>query len=223
MPHLRKAGLMAFAFFALSFGGALTARADIIVSQSVNNQGTDNVLLNTATNVNTVTGSFNSGAVGVKFISATGNLSAEASGQAVVTAGSTNVDFSNIGFSLANNTTFTRAVFNLNMAYTGQVLITVTGVNINGGTYQDSFTVSANGQNFFTIDAINGQLMNSITLSAVGAGNEFEDLRQVRIGDAAAVPEPMTMLLFGTGLAGIAARVRRRRKAGKAAARSAEL
>lgn len=218
MSHLRKAGLMALAFFALSFGGAVTARADIVVFQSVNNQGTDNVLLTTVTDVAVVHGTFNSGAVGVDFISASGNLSAEASGQAVITAGSTNVDFTNIGFSLANGATFTRAVFNLNTAYTGDVLITVTGVNINGGVYQDSFTVSANGQNFFTIDAIHGQLMTSITLAAVGEGNEFQDLRQVRIGDAAAVPEPMTMLLFGTGLAGIAAKLRRRRKAGKGAA-----
>lgn len=32
-------------------------------------------------------------------------------------------------------------------------------------------------------------------------------------GQQSAIPEPMTMLLFGTGLAGVAAKVRRRRKA----------
>ena len=49
-----KAGLLAVAFFALSALGTGTAYADIIVVTGVNNQGTDNVLLNPATNVTTV-------------------------------------------------------------------------------------------------------------------------------------------------------------------------
>ena len=135
MPHLRKAGLMAVAFFALTLGGSLQARADIVVISGVNNQGTDNVLLTNATNVSTVVGTVNSGAFTVNFTSASGNLNADASGQAVITAGSTNDPFTNIRFSLTNNSTFTRAVFNLNTAYTGNVLITVNGININGGVF----------------------------------------------------------------------------------------
>ena len=218
MSHSRKAGLMALAFFALTFAGAATARADIVVFAGVNNQGTDNVLLNPATNANIVTGTIN-GTTGVEFVSASGNLNANPSGQAVITPGNTNTAFTDIGFSLAGGATFTRAVFNVNSAYTGNMLVTITGINLDGGTYTETFAIVANGQNFFTFDSINGQLMLSITLTAQGAGNVFEDLRQVRIGEAVGptepVPEPVTMILFGTGLAGIAAKVRRRRKAAK--------
>lgn len=162
--------------------------------------GEENVLLNTGTTGNTVTGTLNQSGLLVNFTS-TQVLSEPANGQAKIEAtnNGSQVPVTDVSFSLANGT-FTDAIFNPFIGgiigSPGDVTITVLGKDAmaNPETLTETFSLK-NGQNFLTVLALNGEVIDSISLSAI-TGFGFTDLRQVRISGATVptVPESGTTL-----------------------------
>src|SRR5678816_1380973 len=134
-----KGLILSLAVLAIVSVAAGTAKADIVVVTGVNNQGTDNVLLNPATNVLTVTGTVGPDNLVVNFTSSSGSglLNANPSGQATVSGGTGNTALTQLSFGLANNDTFTLSLIHINASSDGEVRIRVEGVNITGGFFED--------------------------------------------------------------------------------------
>ena len=203
---MRKLALTTAAVAALVI--AAPAVADIVVVTGVNSSGTENVTFADQAASSTIFGSTlgqtNNFSVTGTTVSP-GNL-------LLATGGEVQGSGSNLGIvtlSQTGGSTFTQLVFNIDAASDGSVDILVDQPIFND--FEDDFVVDANAQNFFTITAINGQAIQSVTLTGIN-GATFSSIRNVRFAPvAAAVPEPASwaMMLLGFGAIGFATRRRK--------------
>ena len=208
----------------LMMAASSTAWADPITITVGNpgNAGTDNVLFNNGSLIHAgtlVQGDFNGIGAGfiVDFTSASGNGNLGVSGgQAVLVGGSGNIPLTNVTVQLENGATFQKLILNIDvtngLAPPTQVQFTVNYTLLGGQVFNQVFTVDTNGQNFFGIQAAEGAVINSVTIQALG-NTTFAEINQWRVGGfQSEVPEPASLFLLGSGLAGAAGMVRRRLK-----------
>ena len=199
--------LIAAAIAATALGGfATSAQAAVTVCQSAGCvQPSSNVLFNTSTTGNPVTGGLNNSPQLVTFSSNESLTTTQSNGQARISAtdGMLNV----LSFGLAGGTTFSEVEFNLNALTSGIATISFLGT---GGSVLStgSYNIGANGQNFF---GAFGEAFTGVTISSTAA---LSDVRQVRLGGfaaASAVPEPATWALMLMGFGAVGFSMRRKR------------
>jgi len=213
------------AALAVGLGTAMPASAALIVCADQSCSGTTtNVLFDNNDSGTTITGTVNGTDV---YFKNTGNLTmtTQGSGQASLRGASNGPLTGTVAISIKNST-FTSFEFNLpgipGNAQNEASSVTFTIVDGAGNEYSiaspyPTYSLSGNGQNWFSGHTTDGDVIKSITLALGPTGAGVDALTQPRFGGIApaAVPEPATwgMLIVGFGLIGAAMRRRAARPA----------
>jgi len=205
------AGVVSMAVVSLVLSSAAYAGPILTVGNNPQS-GDENILLNTGVVDNPVFGLTNQSGLTVQFLS-NELLVAPSNGQARVEALDGTLTYLDV--SMPGNS-FRSLIFNLDADANGTIDFTAYDTDGNAFVFSD-YALGKSGSNFFTFTT------DSLAFSHISFTTDtpvtLTDAEQFRIGTAglsttaevpAAVPEPVTLLMDGSGLVGCAARMRRK-------------
>src|SRR5687767_13679661 len=142
--------------------------------------GTDKVVFTATTDPTglAIGGSFSSQPTFLVAFTSTNQLEGQP-GQGIV-KGAAGGTFQNLTFALANSATFTKATFNPDATIDGHINFIVSYLAPSAASFEQTFLLNGNGQNFFTIEAGVGELIKSVRFTTTDTA--LTDSGQFRIG-----------------------------------------